>query len=232
MQYENEQTRLNQDLHDAYQLIKKEEMKRIQLEEEMRRMFLKNMTAMNKEALNIFNHVNKADPTDVLASMGFASPSRDGNSGNGGMEERKATAVTSSASFGDAYDMVTPAPANNNGGSANNGVRFDLNSPGSYAPPPSSYSDYQQSSQQQQQQQMPRESVLSSVQDRGYLDKLSEMYRTNTSSSTKLANNSPAPPPDRSSGSKGGSGTAQQKGGTQQQGKAATGSASARNRFT
>jgi predicted glycosyltransferase involved in capsule biosynthesis len=53
LQYETEQHRLQQDLQDAYHLNKKEEQKRIQLEEEMRRMFLKNLTNMNKEALSI-----------------------------------------------------------------------------------------------------------------------------------------------------------------------------------
>lgn len=65
--YETEQSKLQNDLHDAYTLIKKEEQKRLQLEEAMRKMFVKNMNTMNMEALSIFQSINKFDPTDVLS---------------------------------------------------------------------------------------------------------------------------------------------------------------------
>lgn len=65
--YETEQSKLQNDLHDAYTLIKKEEQKRLQLEEAMRKMFVKNMNTMNMEALSIFQSINKFDPSDVLS---------------------------------------------------------------------------------------------------------------------------------------------------------------------
>jgi hypothetical protein len=72
--YENDQSKLQSDLRDAYALVKKEEQKRLQLEGAMRTMFLKNMTSMNMEALNIFHSINKFDPSDILESHNAFQP--------------------------------------------------------------------------------------------------------------------------------------------------------------
>jgi hypothetical protein len=52
--YEGEILRLRQDANDAYAALRLEQYRRQQLEEDLRRMFLKNMTVMNMEALSLF----------------------------------------------------------------------------------------------------------------------------------------------------------------------------------
>lgn len=48
--------RLVDDLRDAYLSVEQEQLRRQQLEESLRGLFLKNMTAMNIEALSLFQH--------------------------------------------------------------------------------------------------------------------------------------------------------------------------------
>jgi hypothetical protein len=65
--YESEIHQLRQELEQAYQTISKEEKKRLQLEDELRKMLLKNMTSLNVEALNIFQHINQSkNAQDIL----------------------------------------------------------------------------------------------------------------------------------------------------------------------
>lgn len=56
--YEQDISHLQQQLQEAQQTIAREQAKRLQLEEEVKRLLLKNMTAMNIEALAIFKQVN------------------------------------------------------------------------------------------------------------------------------------------------------------------------------
>lgn len=70
--YEAEIARLSEDLKDAYLTVEHEQLQRQQLEEDLRRLFLKNMTAMNMEALNLFEH-SHSNVQDVLASSMQAS---------------------------------------------------------------------------------------------------------------------------------------------------------------
>lgn len=54
--YEQQLQRLMDDLRDAYLSVEQEQLRRQQLEESLRGLFLKNMTAMNIEALSLFQH--------------------------------------------------------------------------------------------------------------------------------------------------------------------------------
>lgn len=67
MKYENEIQQVRHELEEAYHAISEEEKKRLLLEDELRKMLLKNMTALNVEALNIFQHINQSkNPEDIL----------------------------------------------------------------------------------------------------------------------------------------------------------------------
>ena len=52
--YETEIARLKLELAEACDAVAQEQLRRQQLEEDLRRMFLKNMTVMNMEALSLF----------------------------------------------------------------------------------------------------------------------------------------------------------------------------------
>jgi len=52
--YESRMVKFQADLDEAHSVIRKEQMRRQQLEEDLRRTFLKNMTTLNMEALSIF----------------------------------------------------------------------------------------------------------------------------------------------------------------------------------
>lgn len=52
--YESEISKLREDLAEAYNVAQQETNKRQQMEEDLRRMFLKNMTNLNMEALSLF----------------------------------------------------------------------------------------------------------------------------------------------------------------------------------
>ena len=54
--YESQLHAMKVDLREAYLSIEAEQLRRQQLEEDLRRLFLKNMTAMNFEALSLFQN--------------------------------------------------------------------------------------------------------------------------------------------------------------------------------
>jgi len=54
--YESQLLAMKEDLREAYLSIEAEQLRRQQLEEDLRRLFLKNMTAMNFEALSLFQN--------------------------------------------------------------------------------------------------------------------------------------------------------------------------------
>lgn len=54
--YENDLLRLQKELTESKEALSKEIFRRQQLEEDLRRMFLKNITTMNMEALSLFQH--------------------------------------------------------------------------------------------------------------------------------------------------------------------------------
>ena len=60
--YESELVRLRQEAAEAHVIARHELMRRKQLEEDMRRMILKNMTAMNFEALQLFQNTTQPGP--------------------------------------------------------------------------------------------------------------------------------------------------------------------------
>jgi hypothetical protein len=73
VKYETEVTSLQVELQEAHALIRQERLRRQQLEEDLRRMFLKNMTTMNMEALSLFQ-----DPQTLPAQMAEFGPGVEG----------------------------------------------------------------------------------------------------------------------------------------------------------
>jgi len=69
--YENELEKLRSGLKDAHVEIARGHVQRQQLEEKMRRTFLKGMTAMNMEALELFNKAAQNDQSFMSASGGM-----------------------------------------------------------------------------------------------------------------------------------------------------------------
>lgn len=68
--YENELNRLRSNASEAHTTARHEQLRRKQLEEDLRRMLLKNMTAMNFEALSLFQHTTAPTPFEQQQSMG------------------------------------------------------------------------------------------------------------------------------------------------------------------
>ena len=66
--YETELENMRADLKEAYLTIEAEQLRRRQLEEDLRGMFLKNMTAMNFEALSLFQNAHN------MVDAGHGSP--------------------------------------------------------------------------------------------------------------------------------------------------------------
>ncbi len=68
--YESQLHAMKVDLREAYLSIEAEQLRRQQLEEDLRRLFLKNMTAMNFEALSLFqNSHTMVDAVPVPAAV-------------------------------------------------------------------------------------------------------------------------------------------------------------------
>lgn len=61
--YESELTTIRTERDEALELVKQEQLKRQVLEEEMRRLLVRNISFMNKEVLDIFTHINSDLPT-------------------------------------------------------------------------------------------------------------------------------------------------------------------------
>ncbi len=64
--YENEFQQLKQELQEAYATIQQEEKKRLLLEDEVRKLLVKNMTAINTETLNLFQYINQSNTLDNI----------------------------------------------------------------------------------------------------------------------------------------------------------------------
>jgi hypothetical protein len=75
--YEGEILRLRQEANDAYAALRLEQFRRQQLEEDLRRMFLKNMTVMNMEALSLFQQ-----PAPEAPSIFISAPPSDVSAGS------------------------------------------------------------------------------------------------------------------------------------------------------
>lgn len=78
--YESQLEAMRADLKEAYVTIEAEQLRRQQLEEDLRRLFLKNMTAMNFEALSLFqnshNMVESVHTKPIRSSVPAATPPR------------------------------------------------------------------------------------------------------------------------------------------------------------
>jgi hypothetical protein len=76
--YESQLQALREDLKEAYITIEAEQLRRQQLEEDLRRLFLKNMTAMNFEALSLFqnshNMVESVHTKPIRSPVPAATP--------------------------------------------------------------------------------------------------------------------------------------------------------------
>lgn len=169
--YEEQLLQSQRDLQDAYALIKVEEMRRLQMEEEMRRMFQKSISNLNQEAQTIFQSVQRADVDTLLSTTAGAVPgstpaySAKGNSASAdlfGEEEKKLSNNSSNNNNSSGQMYPTPRPE-----------------PGSILATPAATA-------------INKESVLKNVRDEGYLDRLTEMYRQSMSSSTKFAGADPS----------------------------------------
>lgn len=81
--YETEIKTLRENLAEAYSAANTERNRRQQLEEDLRRLFLKNITAMNFEALSLFQSAQDGDSSSAaaapVAAAGVAAPGSSGN---------------------------------------------------------------------------------------------------------------------------------------------------------
>jgi hypothetical protein len=71
--YESELVRLRHEASEAHAMARQELMRRKQLEEDMRRMILKNMTAMNFEALQLFQNTTAPGQAEQQQQFGELS---------------------------------------------------------------------------------------------------------------------------------------------------------------
>lgn len=109
--YENELNRLRSDAVEAHSAARHEQLRRKQLEEDLRRMLLKNMTAMNFEALSLFQHTtvpsyveqqqSMSELKEIIANTGDISCIEGGNKGNtpGTVKSYANTAFTSNTNI-------------------------------------------------------------------------------------------------------------------------------------
>lgn len=67
--YEGDLNRLRMEAAEAHTASRHEQLRRRQLEEDLRRMILKNMTAMNFEALSLFQHTTVTSPLQQQQTM-------------------------------------------------------------------------------------------------------------------------------------------------------------------
>jgi hypothetical protein len=67
--YEGDLNRLRMEAAEAHTASRHEQLRRRQLEEDLRRMLLKNMTAMNFEALSLFQHTTVTSPLQQQQTM-------------------------------------------------------------------------------------------------------------------------------------------------------------------
>jgi hypothetical protein len=68
--YEGDLNRIRTEASEAHIACRHEQLRRKQLEEDLRRMLLKNMTAMNFEALSLFQHTTVPTPLDQMQTVG------------------------------------------------------------------------------------------------------------------------------------------------------------------
>ena len=68
--YEGDLNRLRHEAAEAHTASRHEQLRRRQLEEDLRRMLLKNMTAMNFEALSLFQHTTVSSPPEQQQTIG------------------------------------------------------------------------------------------------------------------------------------------------------------------
>lgn len=72
--YESEISVLRTEREEALELVKQEQLKRQVLEEEMRRLLVRNISFMNKEVLDIFTHLNSDIPTPPHTNSASSTP--------------------------------------------------------------------------------------------------------------------------------------------------------------
>lgn len=68
--YESDLNRFRTEASEAHVACRHEQLRRKQLEEDLRRMLLKNMTAMNFEALSLFQHTTMPTPLEQMQTVG------------------------------------------------------------------------------------------------------------------------------------------------------------------
>ena len=147
--YEQQLQRLMDDLRDAYLSVEQEQLRRQQLEESLRGLFLKNMTAMNIEALSLFQHSHSGiSDVDVDVDHQYSqqhTPTRSSTTHNAASMHRDA--VDATAAVGNPPVAVrrqiigsstTPSPSSSSIQSKSSSSAVDINRDIRRHPPPGS----------------------------------------------------------------------------------------------
>jgi hypothetical protein len=176
--YETEINKLRLELQDAYKAIKQEEVKRTKLEDDVRRLLLKNMTSMNMEALHIFKQVNKGSLEENSVSL--ASLQSDESSVTN-------TPIVKEVQRSPNVPPQTSLPSKVSVSSASKAS-------------PESPTKHRSEAEEKQSSRVPNSSnsvkheVFNAAAANGALDRLAEKYRFSMSSSSKLSSQSQSAP--------------------------------------
>ena len=140
--YEQQLQRLMDDLRDAYLSVEQEQLRRQQLEESLRGLFLKNMTAMNIEALSLFQH-SHSGMSDVDVDHQYSqqhTPIRSSTTHNRGAVD--ATAAVGNPPVAVRRQIIgsstTPSPSSSSIHSKSSSSAVDINRDIRRHPPPGS----------------------------------------------------------------------------------------------
>ena len=142
--YEQQLQRLMDDLRDAYLSVEQEQLRRQQLEESLRGLFLKNMTAMNIEALSLFQHSHSGmSDVDVDVDHQYSqqhTPIRSSTTHNRGAVD--ATAAVGNPPVAVRRQIIgsstTPSPSSSSIHSKSSSSAVDINRDIRRHPPPGS----------------------------------------------------------------------------------------------
>ena len=145
--YEQQLQRLMDDLRDAYLSVEQEQLRRQQLEESLRGLFLKNMTAMNIEALSLFQH-SHSGISDVDVDHQYSqqhTPTRSSTTHNAASMHRgsvDATAAVGNPPVAVRRQIIgsstTPSPSSSSIHSKSSSSAADINRDIRRHPPPGS----------------------------------------------------------------------------------------------
>lgn len=218
MRYESEISQLKNELQEAYQMITKEEKKRLLLEEEIRKLLVKNMTSMNVEALHLFQQINHAKNGEEIS---LPNPGQQVNDQSIASSMNLAESVSGQYEGNEASENNTAASMNRMNMSFTDSIASEPLSPKAAAfnvvpvDPTQRWNQFFRNYQQQQQpikipqaqtyepsQRFSRSNGIAERKENSTpgdllienMNKLSEMYRNALPPSTKFANNTQPQP--------------------------------------